>query len=115
MLNLEPIKARLSAATPGLIHPFKTWPLSQADADLLNTAPKDMVALVEEIERLRRDREVDQAQIRSYEAALKWYAAPENWAVQVDDRGRDTIRWRWADDDGRMAQTALATWQENKG
>ena len=66
MLNLEPIKALLAAATPGpwVIPggpegewPFKTWPLSPADADLLNTAPKNMAALIAEVERLRDENE----------------------------------------------------------
>jgi hypothetical protein len=84
------------------------------DKYLIANAPADLAALVAEVERLRRDREVDHAQIRSYDAALRWYAAPENWAEQVDDRGRETLRWRWADDNGNMAKTALDRWRENK-
>jgi hypothetical protein len=137
-LNLEPIKARLAAATPG---PWRQMPSKNKggvdryvgtpgcdpvcemsvirekwgeDMCLIANAPIDLAALVQEVERLRRDREVNQAQVRSYEAALRWYAAPENWAEQVDDRGRETLRWRWADDNGNMAKTALDRWRENK-
>lgn len=48
--------------------------------------------------------------------ALEWYAAPENWVEQADARGRGTMRWRWADDDGEVARLALAVWRrENEG
>jgi len=53
MLNLEPIKARLAAATPGLSHPFRDWPLKPDDAALIANAATDLTALVEEVERLR--------------------------------------------------------------
>ena len=72
-------------------------------------------ALVAEVERLRRQHEVDQAQLRGYEKALGWYANPANWVEQVDDRGRDTLRFRWADDDGHMARHALSVWRQSDG
>ena len=158
MLNLEPVKARLAAATPG---PWETMPgitgqfvyigapgedapickmftarkKSDYDAHLIANARTDLAALVEEVERLRfeaemhkaqmlpfleqleslnRRHEVDQAQIKAYEKALGWYADPANWIEQVDDRGRDTLRFRWADDDGHMAKHALAVWRESR-
>lgn len=43
--------------------------------------------------------------------ALEWYAAPENWYEQADGRGRGTLRWRWADDDGHVARMALEEWR----
>jgi hypothetical protein len=76
--------------------------------------PDEIDALVVEVERLRRQNEVSQAQIRAYEKALGWYANDENWAEQVDDRGRETLRWRWADDDGHIAKHALSVWRESK-
>jgi hypothetical protein len=100
MLDLAPIKARARA--------------SQA-AEFMANAVDDIDALVEEVDRLRRQREVDQAQIRAYEKALTWYALPENWREQVDDRGRETLSFRWADDDGHMAQHALNTWRQSAG
>ena len=160
MLNLEPIKARLAAATPG---PWEMMPSKNKggvdrfvgppgcdfpvcemfvinekwgdDMRLIANAPTDLAALVAEVERLReqvehgkatmlpileqvealkRRHEVDQAQIRAYEKALTWYALPENWVEQVDDRGRETLRFRWADDDGHMARHALSVWRESK-
>ena len=162
MLNLEPIKARLKAATPGqwiyrntceiwdperpiceiegtsvvpLDDDVKVLPYGQ-DLDLIVNAPRDLAALVEEVERLRQDlefgkakvlpileevarlrrqNEVSQAQLRSYTKALQWYADPANWKEQVDDRGRDTLRFRWADDDGHMARHALKVWSQNEG
>lgn len=77
-------------------------------------APADLAALVAEVERLRRQHEVDQAQLRGYEKALEWYANPANWIEQVDDRGRETMRWKWAADDGNMARHALAVWRESR-
>jgi hypothetical protein len=161
MLDLEPIKARLAAATPGpweampgndengLIKyigpPGCDFPVCEMfvirqkwgdDMYLIANARTDLAALVEEVERLRqeaehnrstmlpileqvaalkRQREVDQAQIRAYEKALTWYALPENWREQVDDRGRETLRFRWADDDGHMARHALKVWSQNEG
>jgi hypothetical protein len=139
MLDLEPIKARLAAATPGpweampsknkggvdrfvgppgcdfpVCEMFVTWEKWGNDMYLIANAPTDLVTLVEEVERLRRQHEVDQAQIRAYEKALTWYALPENWVEQVDDRGREDLRWRWADDDGHMARHALSVWRESK-
>jgi radical SAM superfamily enzyme YgiQ (UPF0313 family) len=73
--------------------------------------PRDVIS---EIKRLRRQHEVDQAQIKAYEKALGWYADPANWIEQVDSRGRETTRLRWADDDGRMAKHALAVWHESR-
>lgn len=105
------------------------------DLCLIANAPTDLAALVEEVERLReqvehnkatmlpileevarlkRQREVDQAQIKAYEKALGWYAEPANWIEQVDDRGRETTRWKWAADDGNMARHALAVWRESR-
>ena len=115
MLNIQPIKARLAAATAGLTHPFKDWPLGPDDVSLIANAPADLAALVAEVERLRRQHEVDQAQLRGYEKALEWYASPANWVEQVDDRGRDTLRFRWADDDGHMARHALSVWRQSDG
>lgn len=114
-LDLEPIRARLAAATPGLTYPFANWPLRPNDAALIANAPADLAAVVAEVERLRRDREVDQAQLRAWGKALEWYAAPANWIENVDDRGRETLRWRWADDDGRMARHALDCWRQSEG
>jgi hypothetical protein len=34
---------------------------------------------------------------------------------QVDDRGREDLRWRWADDDGHIAKRALSVWRESDG
>lgn len=134
MLDLRPIKARMAAATPGqwiyrntceiwdperpiceiegtsvvpLDNDVKVLPYGQ-DLDLIVNAPRDLAALVAEIEHLRRQREVDQAQLRGYEKALNWYADAANWAEQVDDRGRETFRWRWAEDGGEMARHALS-------
>jgi hypothetical protein len=139
MLDLEPIKARLAAATPGpweampsknkggvdrfvgppgcdfpVCEMFVIWEKWGDDMYLIANAPTDLVTLVEEVERLRHQHEVDQAQIRAYEKALTWYALPENWVEQVDDRGREDLRWRWADDDGHMARHALSVWRESK-
>jgi hypothetical protein len=100
MFDLEPIKARARAPQT---------------AEFATNAVDDIDALVEEVERLRRQREIDQAQIRAYERALTWYALPENWVEQVDDRGREDLRWRWADDDGHMARHALNTWRQSAG
>jgi hypothetical protein len=47
MLDLDPIKARLAAATPG------PWVYSCNDAYLIANAPTDLAALVAEVERLR--------------------------------------------------------------
>ena len=74
----------------------------------------DSDALLAEVQRLQRQREVDQAQIRAYQKALEWYAAPSNWVEQVDDRGLETLRFRWADDDGHMARWALSVWREGQ-
>ena len=162
MLDLDPIKARLARATPGqwiyrntceiwdperpiceiegtsvvpLDNDVKVLPYGQ-DLDLIVNAPRDLAALVEEVERLRQDlefekakvlpileevarlrrqNEVSQAQIRAYEKALTWYALPENWKEQVDDRGRDTLRFRWAEDGGEMARHALSVWRQSDG
>jgi hypothetical protein len=139
MLDLEPIKARLAAATPGpweampsknkggvdrfvgppgcdfpVCEMFVIWEKWGDDMYLIANAPTDLVTLVEEVERLRHQHEVDQAQIRAYEKALTWYALPENWVEQVDDRGREDLRWRWADDDGHIAKRALSVWRESK-
>ena len=59
--------------------------------------------------------EVLEAQLRAFEKALQWYASPKHWVEQVDDRGRETLRWRWADDDGRMARHALSCWRQSEG
>jgi len=140
MLDLEPIKARLAAATPGpweampsknkggvdrfvgppgcdfpVCEMFVIWEKWGDDMYLIANAPTDLVTLVEEVERLRHQHEVDQAQIRAYEKALTWYALPENWVEQVDDRGREDLRWRWADDDGHMARHALSVWRQSDG
>lgn len=74
-----------------------------------------VLPILEEVARLRRQNEVSQAQLRSYTKALQWYADPANWKEQVDDRGRDTLRFRWADDDGHMARHALKVWSQNEG
>ena len=100
MLNLEPIKASLAD--------------KEKNPDFWTEDDDDLVDLVEEVERLRRQREVDQAQIKAYEKALGWYAAPSNWVEQVDDRGLETLRFRWADDDGHMARWALSVWREGQ-
>jgi hypothetical protein len=64
--DLEAIKERLAAATPG---PWTQWathyvcdkrekiagPMLARDADLIAHAPEDLAALVEEVERLRAD------------------------------------------------------------
>jgi radical SAM superfamily enzyme YgiQ (UPF0313 family) len=115
---------------------FVIWEKWGDDMYLIANAPTDLAALVEEVERLReqvehnkatmlpileevarlkRQREVSQAQLRSYTKALQWYADPANWKEQVDDRGRDTLRFRWADDDGHMARHALSTWRQSEG
>jgi hypothetical protein len=75
MLNLEPIKARLAAATPGPWAASSPWgelrvvsapngPVSTANdaggfnnADFIAAAPEDMAALVAEVERLTRANE----------------------------------------------------------
>ena len=140
MLDLEPIKARLAAATPGpwiyrntceiwdperpvceiegasvvpLDNDVKVLPYGQ-DLNLIVNAPRDLAALIAEVERLRRQRAVDQDQIRSYARALNWYAEPANWVEKIDDRGRDKLSFRWADDDGHMARWALSRWQQNE-
>ena len=176
MLDLEPIKARLTEATPGPwdFCTFKTYPDEYpndpdakkekwiqvhaedykwtlgwrthydyerlespgfCDAKLIANAPTDLAALVAEVERLRleaeihkaqmlpfleqieslkRRHEVDQDQIRSYARALNWYAEPANWVEKIDDRGREKLSFRWADDDGHMARWALSRWQQNE-
>ena len=78
MLDLDPIKARLAAATPGRwiwsrvevwgrvakIHDIHILPnlaslsstqQDEADADLIAHAPADLAALVDEVERLRAE------------------------------------------------------------
>jgi chromosome segregation ATPase len=67
-----------------------------------------------EMQRYLRRSEVLDAQVRAYTKALEWYASEANWTEQVDDRGRETLRWRWADDDGRMARHALACWRDSE-
>lgn len=59
--------------------------------------------------------EVNAAQIKSYEAALAWYADPDNWRVR-EHRAGDTITpWSWTGADlGERARIALARWRENK-
>ena len=74
MLNLEPIKARLAAATPGIwyfdvhglppserggVRVLDSWLFWEHEADdsdtqLIANAPADLAALVAEVERLRR-------------------------------------------------------------
>jgi len=73
-----------------------------------------MLPFLEQLESLKRRHEVDQAQIKAYEKALEWYGSPANWVEQVDDRGRETMRWKWAADDGNMARHALAVWRESR-
>ncbi len=68
-----------------------------------------------EMLRYLRRSEVLEAQLRAWGKALEWYAAPAHWEEQVDDRGRETLRWRWADDDGRMARHALDCWKQSEG
>jgi hypothetical protein len=82
--------------------------------ELLEHRKAQMLPFLEQIESLKRQHEVDQAQLRGYEKALEWYANPANWVEQVDDRGRETLRFRWADDDGHMARRALSVWRESK-
>ena len=100
MLDLEPIKVRVRYL--------------QTD-ECVARVIEDIDALVAEVERLRRQRAVDQDQIRSYARALNWYAEPANWVERIDDRGRDKLSFRWADDDGHMARWALSRWQQNEG
>ena len=76
--------------------------------------PDEIDILVAEVKKLQRQHEVDQAQIKAYEKALGWYADPANWVEQVDDRGRETLRWKWAADNGHMAKHALAVWRESR-
>lgn len=100
MLDLGPIKAR--ARTP-------------QTAEFLINAVDDIDALVVEVERLRRQHEIDRIQLGAYEKALGWYGDANNWAEQVDDRGRETFRWRWAEDGGEMARHALSVWRQSHG
>lgn len=100
MLDLGPIKGSLAK--------------KEKNPDFWTEDDDDLVDLVKEVERLRRQHEVDQAQIKAYEKALGWYADPANWIEQVDDRGRETLRWKWAADDGHMAKHALAVWRESR-
>lgn len=65
-----------------------------------------------EMRRYIRKSQVLEAQVNAWRKALEWYASPAHWVEQVDDRGRETLRWRWADDDGRMARHALDSWKE---
>jgi hypothetical protein len=59
--------------------------------------------------------EVYAAQIRSYEAALAWYADPDNWTVREHRRGDTAETWSWTGADlGERARIALARWRENK-
>lgn len=53
MLDLQPIKSRLAAATPGPWRFTKIRPQPNPDADLIANAPQDLAALVAEVERLR--------------------------------------------------------------
>lgn len=41
---------------------------------------------------------------------VEWYADPEQWRVLTDDRGRDTLTFRWGDDGGFVARQALKAW-----
>lgn len=76
MLNLQPIKSRLSTATPGpwsldvsSFQPKSIWSrlgklfsaddATFADCDLIAHAPTDLTALVAEVERLRAKETLD--------------------------------------------------------
>ena len=59
--------------------------------------------------------EVNAAQIRTYQAALEWYANPENWIVREHRKGDTLTQWSWTGADlGERARIALARWRENK-
>jgi len=96
------------------IEPIKLRARVPQSAEFITNAVDDIDTLVAEVERLRRQRAVDQDQIRSYARALNWYAEPANWVERIDDRGRDKLSFRWADDDGHMARWALSRWQQNE-
>jgi radical SAM superfamily enzyme YgiQ (UPF0313 family) len=83
-------------------------------AEFITNCVDDIADLINEVERLQRQHEISQAQIKSYEKALGWYADPANWIEQVDDRGRETMLWKWAEDGGDMARHALAVWRESR-
>lgn len=42
-----------------------------------------------------------------YRACCEWYADPEQWETLTDDRGRETLVFRWGDDGGERARRAL--------
>jgi hypothetical protein len=132
MLNLEPIKARLTTAAHIWLwwwdeasekyaistdagNNVSLWAERREDAAEVCKNHKTLLELIEEVELLREHAELRKAQIRAYEKALTWYALPENWKEQVDDRGRETLRFRWADDDGHMARHALSVWRQSNG
>lgn len=54
----------------------------------------------QELDKVRAERDV-------YLRALHWYAHPDQWETLKDDRGRETLVWRWGDDGGEVARRAL--------
>lgn len=54
----------------------------------------------QDLDKVKAERDV-------YLRALHWYAHPDQWETLKDDRGRETLVWRWGDDGGEVARRAL--------
>lgn len=95
------------------LHNFEAFN-DELDTEEVSAIKREWRSLYDEVRKLRPRVEVLESQLRAYEKALEWYANQKHWVEQVDDRGRETMRWRWADDDGRMARYALDCWRQSE-
>jgi hypothetical protein len=112
MLNLEPIKARLSEATPGPWRASNPWgyerlrvisapggPVSTAyndvdgfnNADFIAAAPEDMAALIAEVERLRSEMEDDFETLQFVRWKMRQMKAKLKRADEVENKSADLI------------------------
>lgn len=71
--------------------------------------------LHEQVEAARRRAELAEAEAAHWRRVVDWYASPEQWVVNCDDRGRDTFTFRYGDDGGWVAAQALKKWGANNG
>lgn len=62
---------------------------------------------------LRRRAELAEAEAEHWRRVVEWYADPAQWEELVDDRGRETLRFRYGDDGGVVARRALSMWRAN--
>lgn len=69
--------------------------------------------LHDQIASLRRSLEVAKSEAVHYKRVVEWYADPEQWREHKDDRGRDTFTFKFGEDGGFVARSALALWKIN--